>query len=122
MDITNESKATTNADPSSVLCNAQNVSGLNISVCVETNIASIGITSGSNLLHFSHPLVLLNISDHYTRIKVQNPGLNAQGVLTFSLFNISLNRDLPYSHFFILSQRRSLAVCLQLSQAEKSTL
>ncbi|GAB5591265.1 Eukaryotic translation initiation factor 3 subunit F [Umbelopsis nana] len=85
MDITEESKTTTNIDPSPVLSNAQNVSGLNISV---------------------HPLVLLNISDHYTRIKVQNPGRNAQEAVFGALLATQSGREIDIVNSFELLHSR----------------
>jgi len=85
MDITEESKTTTNIDPSPVLSNAQNVSGLNISV---------------------HPLVLLNISDHYTRIKVQNPSRNAQEAVFGALLATQSGREIDIVNSFELLYSR----------------
>ena len=38
------------------------------------------------LLLISHPLVLLNISDHYTRLKLQDPTIAEKGLYLISCY------------------------------------
>lgn len=85
MDISEENKTAITKDSSNVFSNAQNVSGLNISV---------------------HPLVLLNISDHYTRIKVQNPSLKAQDSVFGALLATQSGREIDIVNSFELLHSR----------------
>lgn len=54
-----------------VVSSAQSSSGLSISVYASQFIQMLFVAITQ--FFSSHPLVLLNVSDHYTRTKLQNP-------------------------------------------------
>ncbi|KAI9282842.1 Mov34/MPN/PAD-1 family protein [Umbelopsis sp. AD052] len=86
MDITEEGgKTPATTDLTAVLSTAQNASGLNISI---------------------HPLVLLNMSDHYTRIKVQNPERNAQEAVFGAVLATQSGREIDLVNSFELLHTR----------------
>ncbi|KAI8354051.1 maintenance of mitochondrial structure and function-domain-containing protein [Blakeslea trispora] len=62
----------------------------------------LDIQSSSGLSISVHPLVLLNISDHYTRTKLQNPSVAENGKLYGALLASQSGRDIDIINSFEL--------------------
>ncbi|KAG1517117.1 hypothetical protein G6F53_001620 [Rhizopus delemar] len=74
---------------------------MDISVESNTNIVS-NLQSSSGLSISVHPLVLLNISDHYTRIRLQNPSIIENGRVFGALLASQSGRDIDIVNSFEL--------------------
>jgi len=65
--------------------------------------AAVVDKEGAAALNVSmHPLVILNISDHYTRVKVESPIKNANPRIIGALFGIQTGRNLEINNSFEL--------------------
>ncbi|KAG1482736.1 hypothetical protein G6F57_003347 [Rhizopus arrhizus] len=74
---------------------------MDISVESNTNIVS-NLQSSSGLSISVHPLVLLNISDHYTRIRLQNPSIIENGRVFGALLASQSGRNIDIVNSFEL--------------------
>ena len=52
-------------------------------------LASVG---GSSVRVSLHPLVVMNISDHYTRVRVQSGDIGARGALLLATHVLAVNK------------------------------
>ncbi|EIE81004.1 hypothetical protein RO3G_05709 [Rhizopus delemar RA 99-880] len=77
------------------------MNSMDISVESNTNIVS-NLQSSSGLSISVHPLVLLNISDHYTRIRLQNPSIIENGRVFGALLASQSGRDIDIVNSFEL--------------------
>ncbi|KAI8333210.1 maintenance of mitochondrial structure and function-domain-containing protein [Choanephora cucurbitarum] len=77
------------------------MSAMDITEDTNTSIV-LDIQSSSGLSISVHPLVLLNISDHYTRTKLQNPSIVENGILYGALLASQSGRDIDIINSFEL--------------------
>ncbi|KAI8075409.1 putative COP9 signalosome, subunit CSN6 [Gilbertella persicaria] len=79
------------------------------------NSIVLDIPSSSGLSISVHPLVLLNISDHYTRTKLQNPSIIEHGKMYGALLASQSGRDIDIINSFELASQQDPHVILDKS-------